>query len=111
MEEGIVTQFSFLELFERRLVDILVTVAEHIGAIAAHIVDIIVAVFIPEVRALRMGGIQRECIIGDIAAFGRALMAVDARWDDVERAVKCGAALFICIHFKAHFCHLLSYAK
>ena len=101
----------FFKLCERRLIDILITVAQHVRAVTAHVVDIIVTVLIPEMRTFRMGGIQRESVIGDIAALGRALMAINARRDDFQRAVKSSAAFFISIYFKAHSCHLLSYAK
>jgi hypothetical protein len=70
-------------------------VAQDIGAVGAHIVNEAVAVKIPEVGALGLGGIQGECLYGDITALGRALVAVDARGDDLDGTVKGFAGFLV----------------
>ena len=72
-----------------------IVVAQDIGAVGAHVVDEAVAVQIPEVGALCLGGVQGKGLHGDVAALGGTLVAVDARGDDLDGALKGGAGLFV----------------
>ena len=64
-------------------VNVGVAIAENVRAVGAHIVDIFVAVNIPEVCALRLFGEARPSVYGDKLTFGGAEVAVNACGDNL----------------------------
>ena len=79
---------ALLELLDRRRVDVGIVVAEEVGAVGAHIVDVAVAVEVPDVGALRAGHEERISADGDHAALGGTEVTVDARGDEAERLLE-----------------------
>ena len=98
-----------LHLSSGRRVHIRVTVAQHIGAVSAHIVNETVSVHIPEIAALRPLTEQREGVHRNETALCRPQMPVHAGRNHLDRPGKFFSALCIGIQF-SHF-PLLLYAR
>ena len=97
----------YLSLCKSCGVNIGVIVAEHVGAVSAHIVDEFVAVDIPEVGALSLLAEEGICRYGDAAALSGALMAVKTGGDYLSGSLKELGAFIIFIYFETHFANLL----
>ena len=96
-----------LQLFQRGGVHIGVVVAEDIGAVGAHHVDVAVAVHVPKVSPLGAGADKRPLFQRQKQALGRTEMPIDAGGNDMQRAVKPRATLFMCVFGKSAHCSAL----
>ena len=93
-----------LQLFQRGGVHIRVIVAEDIRTVGTHHIDVAVAVHVPEVGALGAGADERPLFKRQEQPLGRTEMPVDARGNDIQRAVKPRAALLMCVFGKSAHC-------
>ena len=93
-----------LQLFQCGGIHIGVVIAENIGAVGAHHVDVAVAVHVPKIGSLCAGTEERPFFQRQEQSLGRAEVPVDAGGDDMQRAVKPRAALFVCVFGKSAHC-------
>ena len=91
---------DLLQLFFGGLVNRRVVVAQHDGAVGAHVVDEAVAVHIPEIGALGVVDIKGVGRHRDKAALRRTQVPVNAGGDHPGRPVKQRPAfgVFVCFH-------------
>ena len=76
------------ELFDGGFVHVRVAIPQHIRAVGAHEVQIAVAVHVPEIRSLGLGGDQRPFVQRQKQALRWPEVAVDTGGDDGAGAVK-----------------------
>ena len=85
------------QLLHGGAVHVRVTVAQDIGAVGAHQVQILVAVHVPEVGTLGLGRDQRPLLQRQEQSLAGAQVAVNAGGNHIQRPVEPGAALFMAV--------------
>ncbi len=97
-----------IHLPARRFLDLGMPMAEHDRAVRAHVVDVLVAIDVPDVRALAAREERRVCALGE---HQRRLMSVDTAGNNFFRALHQRVTLLESVGFHGNSCAIIFAAR
>ena len=95
-------------LAARSFLDLRMPMAEHDRAVRAHVVDVLVAIDVPDVRALAARKKRRVRALGE---HQRRLMSVDSAGDNFLRALHQRVTFLECVGFHGNSCAMIFAAR